>query len=89
MIVGFPAGVAVAASQPNAIVASFAGAAGHALFGRIDWPLAFFISAFQVAGAIAGSEVGHRVNAVRLRSIAALASIVAGLWTAVRTLMPA
>ena len=89
MIVGFPAGAAVAASQPNAIVASFAGAAGHALFGRIDWPLALFVSAFQVTGAIAGSEVGSRLNVARLRSLAALASIIAGVWTAVRTLLPA
>jgi uncharacterized membrane protein YfcA len=89
MVVGFPAAAAVAASQPNAIVASFSGALGHALFGHIDWRLAGFIAVFQCAGAVAGSEVGVRVDALRLRALAAGASIVAGLWAAARTLIPA
>ena len=86
---GFPASVAVAASQPNSVVASFSGALGHVLFGRIDWRLAFFIAAFQCAGAVAGARVGMRVDALRLRSLAAAASIVAGVWAALRTLLPA
>lgn len=87
--VGFPAPAAIAASQPNQIASSFAGAAAHALLGHLDLRFAALLTVLELVGVIVGSEIGMRTDASRLRSIASVASIIAGAWTAIRTFIPA
>jgi uncharacterized membrane protein YfcA len=87
--IGVPAPSAIAVSQPNQIASSFSGAAAHAFFRHLDLRFAAFLTVLELVGVVAGSEIGVRTDPSRLRSIASVASIVAGAWTAIRTLMPA
>lgn len=76
----FPAGAAVAISQPNAIAASGAGAVGHVLFGRIDVGTAAFLSVLVGAGTAFGAIIHERVARQSLRTIVGLACLLLGLW---------
>ncbi|GAC1541606.1 MAG: sulfite exporter TauE/SafE family protein [Vulcanimicrobiaceae bacterium] len=80
LLLKFPSSVAIGISQPNAIAASASGAFGHLLFGRIDFPLAAFLSVAAGAGVAIGAGIHRRVSGESLRKIVAAACIVLGLW---------
>ncbi len=80
LLLRLPSSVAVGISQPNAIAASASGAVGHLIFGRIDVPLAVFLSLVAGAGVAVGSVIHKRIAAESLRKIVGTACVVLGLW---------
>ncbi len=81
VLLGFAPLAAVGVSQVLQILAS--SSASLAAFGdsRIDFPLAAWVTLFELAGVVAGAALAHRVSGVALRRIAG------GLCVAVGTFM--
>lgn len=80
LLLKLPSAVAIGISQPNAIAASASGALGHLLFGRVDLPLAAFLSVAAGAGVVVGAVIHTRFSAEALRRIVGAACIALGLW---------
>ncbi len=72
-----PVLAALAAAQAQSVVGSGIGAAGYALRGVIDWPLAAFIAVPQISGVVVGWKIAHSVPTRQLRY--ALAGILMAL----------
>ena len=84
VLLGFPAIVAVGASQVVQIVASVSGSLGH--LGTIDYALAAWLTGFEVAGVFGGVALAHRVDARTLRLGVGLLCIGVGAGLLLRTL---
>lgn len=80
LLAGASPATAVAVSQPNAIFASASGAAGHVIFGHVDFHLAQFLAVICAAGVVIGALTHQRVGAERLRAIIGVAVLVLGVW---------
>ena len=62
-----PVLAALAAAQAQSVAVAGIGAAGYALRGVIDWPLAVFIAVPQITGVVVGWKVAHSVPTRQLR----------------------
>lgn len=84
VLLGFPAIVAVGASQVVQIVAAVSGSLGH--LGIIDLALAAWLTGFEVAGVVAGVALAHRVDARTLRLGVGLLCVAVGIGLLLRNL---
>ena len=80
LLAGVSPPVAVAISQPNSIFASASGAAGHVLFGHVDFRLAAYLALFCGTGVIVGAIVHRRVSAEHLRTLVGVAVLCLAVW---------
>jgi uncharacterized membrane protein YfcA len=83
VLAGFVPLAAVGTSQVLQIVAAVFGTAGNLAYGSIDFRMAAWITAFELAGVVAGVRVAHAVSVGTLRRLAAVLCIVVGalmLW---------
>lgn len=83
VLAGFHPLAAVGTGQVLQIVAAVFGTAGNLAYGSIDFRMAAWIAAFQLAGVAAGVRAAHAVSAGTLRRLAAVLCIVVGatmLW---------
>jgi hypothetical protein len=83
VLAGFVPLAAVGTSQVLQIVAAVFGTAGNLAYGAIDFRMAAWITAFELAGVVAGVRLAHAVSVGTLRRLAAVLCIVVGalmLW---------
>jgi len=80
LLVGASPAVAVAVSQPNAIFSAASGAAGHILFGHVDFRLAAYLAVFCGLGVVVGAVIYRYVSAERLRTIVGVAVLCLAVW---------
>jgi hypothetical protein len=83
VLAGFVPLAAVGTSQVLQIVAAVFGTAGNLAYGTIDFRMAAWITAFELAGVVAGVRLAHAVSVGTLRRLAAVLCIVVGalmLW---------
>ena len=83
VLAGFVPLAAVGTSQVLQIVAAAFGSAGNLAYGQIDFRVAAWITAFELAGVVAGVRLAHAVSVDTLRRLAAVLCIVVGafmLW---------
>lgn len=78
VLLGFPALVAVGASQVVQIVASVSGSLGNLGLGMVDLRLAALLTLFEVAGVWGGVYLAHRVDPRVLRLAVGLLCIGVG-----------
>ena len=78
VLLGFPAIVAVGASQVVQIVASVSGSIGNLGHGTVDLALAGWLSLFEIVGVWAGVHLAHRIDARTLRLAVGLLCIGVG-----------
>ncbi|HLB17229.1 MAG TPA: sulfite exporter TauE/SafE family protein [Burkholderiales bacterium] len=81
VLAGFVPLASVGTSQVLQIVAAAFGTAGNLAYGHIDFAVAGWITAFELAGVVAGVRLAHAVGVETLRRLAA------GLCIAVGALM--
>jgi uncharacterized protein len=86
VLLGFPAIVAVGASQVVQIVAAVSGSLGHLGEGTIDFTLAAWLTGFEVAGVVGGVALAHRIDARTLRLGVGLLCVAVGLGLLWRSL---
>jgi uncharacterized membrane protein YfcA len=83
VLTGFVPLAAVGTSQVLQIFAAAFGTAGNLAYGSIDFRVAAWITAFELAGVVAGVRVAHAVSVDTLRRLAAVLCIAVGafmLW---------
>jgi len=80
LLAGLSPAVAVAISQPNTIFASASGAAGHILFGHVDFRLSAYLAVFCGLGVVAGAMIYRRVSADHLRTLVGVAVLILAAW---------
>lgn len=83
VLAGFVPLASVGASQVLQIVTAAFGSAGNLAFGHIDFSVAAWITAFELAGVAGGVRLAHVVSVQTLRRLAAGLCIVVGavmLW---------
>jgi uncharacterized membrane protein YfcA len=83
VLAGFVPLASVGASQVLQIVTAVFGTAGNLAYGQIDFGVAAWITAFELAGVVAGVRVAHAVSVDTLRRLAAVLCIAVGafmLW---------
>jgi uncharacterized protein len=86
VILGFAPLAAIGVSQVLQIVAALAGSAASFQDGRIDFALAAWVAAFELAGVVAGVRLAHAVSPTVLRRLAAALCIAVGTFMVVRAL---
>lgn len=86
VLLGFPALVAIGASQVIQILAAVSGSAGHLAHGHIDFQLAAGLIVFEVAGVWIGVRLAHAVDARLLRRAVGMLCIAVGAGLVLRTL---
>jgi len=79
LALGFVPLAAIGASQVLQIVAALFGTLGNLRFGAIDFPLAAWITLFELAGAMAGARAAHAASVTVLRRTAAGLCVLTGL----------
>ena len=84
LLLGFVPLATIGTSQVLQIVAAIAGTAGNLRYGSVDFHTAAWITAFELAGVIAGTRTAHAVGMPVLRRMAAGLCIVVGLFMLVR-----
>lgn len=85
VLLGFPAIVAVGASQVVQIVASVSGSVAHLNHGTVDLPMAALLTVFEVAGVWGGVHLAHRIDANTLKRAVGMLCVGVGiglLWRA-------
>ncbi len=83
VLAGFVPLAAVGSGQVLQIVAALSGSAGHLAYGTIDLRMAGWLTAFELAGVVAGVRLAHAVSVRTLRRLAAALCIGVGalmLW---------
>jgi uncharacterized protein len=86
MLTGFPALVAIGASQVIQILAAISGSAPHLLNGTIDLAFAGALALCEIAGVWLGVHLAHAVDARLLRRAVGVLCIVVGSVMLVRSL---
>jgi uncharacterized membrane protein YfcA len=86
VILGFVPLAAVGASQVLQIVAAISGSLASVQDGRIDFAIAAWVTAFELAGVAAGVRLAHAMSATVLRRMAAALCVVVGTFMLVRAL---
>jgi uncharacterized protein len=85
VLLGFPAIVAVGASQVVQIVASVSGSLGNLGRGTVDLALVMWLTVFEIAGVWGGVNLAHRIDPRTLRLAVGLLCISVGIGLLVRT----
>jgi len=80
LLLGVSPAIAVAISQPNSIFASASGAAGHIVFGHVDFHLAAYLAVFCGVGVVVGAIIYRRVSAEHLRMLVGIVVLCLGVW---------
>ncbi len=83
VLAGFAPLASVGTSQALQIVTAAFGTAGNLAYGQIDFAVAAWITAFELAGVVGGVRIAHAVSVGTLRRLAAALCIVVGalmLW---------
>lgn len=86
LVSGYAPLAVVGTGQVLQIVAALAGTLGNLQLGSIDFPLAGWITLFEVAGAVAGARAAHAVGVRVLRRTAAGLCVLTGLLMLARSL---
>jgi uncharacterized membrane protein YfcA len=86
MLAGFPALVAIGASQVIQILAAISGSAPHLLNRSIDLEFAGVLALFEVAGVWMGVHLAHAVDAKLLRRAVGILCVLVGSAMVVRSL---
>jgi uncharacterized membrane protein YfcA len=86
VILGFAPLAAIGVSQVLQIVAALSGSAASLQDGRIDFALAAWVAAFELAGVAAGVRLAHSVSATVLRRLAAALCVAVGSFMLFRAL---
>ena len=84
VLLGFSPLAAIGVSQVIQIVAAVSGSLSSVQDGRIHFGIAAWVTAFELAGVIAGTWLAHSVSGVALRRIAACLCIAVAVLMAVR-----
>lgn len=84
VLLGFSPLAAIGVSQVLQIVAAVSGSAASVQDGRIHFVLAAWVTAFELAGVVAGTRLAHSVDGAVLRRIAAWLCIAVAALMAVR-----
>lgn len=84
VLLGFSPLAAIGVSQVIQIVAAVSGSLASVQDGRIQFPLAAWVTAFELAGVVAGTGLAHSVDGAVLRRIAAWLCIAVATLMAVR-----
>jgi uncharacterized membrane protein YfcA len=84
VLLGFSPLAAIGVSQVLQIVAAVSGSAASVQDGRIHFVIAVWVTAFELAGVVAGTRLAHSVSGVVLRRIAAWLCIAVAAFMAVR-----
>ncbi len=79
LVLGFAPLAAIGAGQVLQIISALFGTLGNLQFGVIDFPLAVWITLFELAGAVAGARAAHAASATVLRRTAAGLCVLTGL----------
>ncbi|MGH7715541.1 MAG: sulfite exporter TauE/SafE family protein [Vulcanimicrobiaceae bacterium] len=80
LLAGASPAVAVAISQVNGIFSAASGAAGHVMFGHVDFHLAEYLSIFCSIGVVAGALIYRRVSPERLRTFVGVTVLGLAIW---------
>lgn len=80
LLLGASPAVAVAVSQPNTIFSAASGAAGHMIFGHVDFRIAGYLAVFCSIGVVAGALIYRRVSAEGLRTIVGVVFLGLAIW---------
>jgi hypothetical protein len=75
---GFEPLATVAAGQVLQIAAAASGVVGNLAFGRVDYGLAAWVTALEVAGVVLGVRLSHRLGAHRIKPCVAAVCILLG-----------
>lgn len=86
LALGFAPLAVIGASQVLAIVAAASGTFGHLRYGSIDFPLAGWMTLFELAGVVAGVFAAHGLGVVALRRAAAGLCVLTGMIMLARAL---
>jgi uncharacterized membrane protein YfcA len=86
VLAGFVPLASVGASQVLQIVTAVFGTAGNLAYGQIDFGVAAWITAFELAGVVAGVRLAHAVSVDTLRRLAAVLCIAVGAFMLWRSL---
>ncbi len=86
VILGFAPLAAVGASQVLQIVAALSGSIAGVQDGRVDFAVAAWVIAFELAGVAVGVQLAHAVSPLTLRRLAAALCIAVGSFMLVRAL---
>ncbi len=84
VLLGFSPLAAIGVSQVLQIVAAVSGSASSIQDGRIHFGIAAWVTAFELAGVVAGAWLAHRIGGIALRRLAAGLCIAVALLMAVR-----
>ena len=84
VLLGFSPLAAIGVSQVLQIVAAVSGSLASVQDGRIDFALAAWVTAFELAGVVAGTWLAHTVDGAVLRRLAAWLCIAVATLMAVR-----
>ncbi|GGC14255.1 UPF0721 transmembrane protein [Oxalicibacterium flavum] len=75
---GFSILHSIGAGQVLQIVGALSGTLANMRYGTIDFGLAFFITAFEIVGVLAGAYLIHRINIDLIRKLVGALCLVAG-----------
>jgi uncharacterized membrane protein YfcA len=78
VVLGFSALTAIATSQVIQIIAAAFGSLGNLTYGSINFPVALWITGFELAGVLIGARVAHAIRTERLRTMIACLCIAVG-----------
>lgn len=84
VLLGFSPLAAIGVSQVLQIVAALSGSLSSVQDGRIHFGIAAWVTAFELAGVVAGAWLAHSVSGVALRRIAAWLCVAVAALMAVR-----
>lgn len=78
LLFGFSPLTAIASSQAVQIMAAVSGTIGNLRYGAIDFPLALFLTVFEIAGVHIGVRIVHAMELGSLRGMVGLFCILTG-----------
>ncbi len=85
LLLGFAPLAAIGTSQVLQIISATAGTAGNLRYGSVDFHTAAWITAFELAGVIAGTRTAHAVDVAVLRKMAAGLCVAVGVFMLLRS----
>ncbi len=84
VLLGFAPLTAIGVSQVLQIIAAASGSLSSMQDGRINYPIAAWVTLFELAGVAVGAWLAHVVSAAALRRMAAVLCVVLGAFMVVR-----
>jgi uncharacterized membrane protein YfcA len=84
LLLGFPALASVGASQVIQVIAALSGTTANLSFGSINFTLAGFVTAMEIAGMFAGVKLAHAVHHALLSTAVGVVCVTVGILLFVR-----